>query len=103
MKNSELKVFSAFLSHQQTLIRKMIEEISATTPKSRESLSHLGYLLHNLYNALEDLFQEVARTVENRVEDPGRFHRELLKRMALEIHGVRPALQIGRASCRERV
>jgi hypothetical protein len=48
--------------------------------------------LHNLYCALEDLWQEVARTFENRLEDPARYHRELLQRMRLEIPGIRPRI-----------
>ena len=58
----------------------------------RRSVSHLGYLLHNLYCALEDVFREVAKTFENQIEDPARYHRELLKRMQYEIPQIRPQL-----------
>lgn len=92
MKRENLAILKGFLAHQQVIINRLWAEIEATAPDSREKSSHLGYLLHNLYGALEDLFQEIARTFENRLEDPGRYHRELLKRMALEIPGVRPPL-----------
>ena len=92
MKRENLAVLAGFLAHQQDVINRLTAEIGATAPDSREKTSHLGYLLHNLYGALEDLFQEIARTFENSLEDPGRYHRELLKRMALEIPGVRPPL-----------
>lgn len=92
MKRESLAILSGYLSSQKALIQRLMAEIAVTAPDSREKVSHLGYLLHNLYGALEDLFQEVAKTFENRVEDPSRYHRELLKRMELEIPGIRPAL-----------
>jgi uncharacterized protein YutE (UPF0331/DUF86 family) len=49
-------------------------------------------LLHNLYCSLEDIFQEIAKTFENKVEDPAKYHRELLKRMYMDIPGIRPRL-----------
>ncbi len=51
----------------------------------------LGYALHNLYCSLEDLFEQVAYTFENTIEDPARFHAELLKRMKLDVPNIRPA------------
>ncbi len=51
----------------------------------------MGYQLHNLYGAFEQLFEEVARFFESRIE--GIQHRaELIRRMQLEIAGIRPAL-----------
>ena len=92
MKKENLAILAGYLYNQKNVIQRLMAEIAVTHPDNREKISHLGYLLHNLYGALEDLFQEVARTFENRVEDPSRYHRELLKRMALEIPGIRPAL-----------
>lgn len=51
-----------------------------------------GYLLHNLYNALENSFEQISRTFENHVVDASRWHRELLDKMFLDIPGVRPAV-----------
>jgi hypothetical protein len=50
----------------------------------------VGYLLHNLYNALENSFEQISRTFENHVVDVSRWHRELLDKMFLDIPGVRP-------------
>ncbi|MBI2266233.1 MAG: hypothetical protein HYU64_13870, partial [Armatimonadetes bacterium] len=87
-----LALLLGYFSSQRSAARKIFEEIRLTEPESREKTSHLAYLLHNLYCSLEDLFQEVAKTFENRVEDPSRYHRELLKRMCMEIPGIRPRL-----------
>ena len=92
MKKEQIAILLGYLANQKVLIERLLAEIAATELETKEKVSHLGYMLHNVYGAMEDLFQEVARTFENRVEDPQRYHRELLKRMALEIPGVRPAL-----------
>ncbi len=90
MKKAHLAVLSGYLTNQEGVIRRLLGEISSTEPDNPEKISHLAYQFHNLYGALEDFFQEVAKTFENRVEDPSRCHRELLKRMAMEIPGIRP-------------
>lgn len=92
MKQAQLAVLLGFMESQQEIIGNMLAEIRGTEPDTREKKSHLGYLLHNLYCALEDLLQEVARTFENRMADPARYHQELLKRLHLEVPGIRPRL-----------
>jgi hypothetical protein len=51
----------------------------------------LAYTLHNIYCLLENYFLRVAKFFENAL-DPDTWHRDLVRRMALEIRGVRPAL-----------
>ncbi|MCS6936253.1 MAG: hypothetical protein NZ610_01725 [Candidatus Bipolaricaulota bacterium] len=55
-------------------------------------LESLGYQLHNLYSAFEDLFKIVAEFFENRIAERAEYHRELLRRMKIPIETVRPAL-----------
>lgn len=64
--------------------RKQIEGITAT-----ESIS---YQLHNLYSAFEDLFKIIAKTFENHINGISQYHIELLKRMTIDIEGIRPSL-----------
>jgi hypothetical protein len=80
MKMPQLAVLLGFLQNQKEIIGKILGDIEGTEPDSKERKSHLGYQLHNLYCALEDLMQEIARTFENHLEDPARYHRELLQR-----------------------
>ncbi|MBW1790633.1 MAG: antitoxin [Deltaproteobacteria bacterium] len=49
----------------------------------------IGYILHNFYNGCENIFRSVARFFENNLEGTA-WHRDLLKRMTLEIAGFRP-------------
>jgi hypothetical protein len=57
-----------------------------------ESVESSGYWLHNLFCAYEDLFKIVSAFWENSIATDGGFHRTLLKRMLLNIDGIRPAL-----------
>ncbi|MBU1487675.1 antitoxin [bacterium] len=51
----------------------------------------LGYYLHNLYNACESILKMIAGFFENSVEG-ARWHTDLLRRMTLEIEGIRPSV-----------
>ena len=51
----------------------------------------LGYTIHNLYSLLESYALRVAKTFENGIDEE-EWHRELVKRMTLEIPTVRPAV-----------
>ncbi len=59
---------------------------------SRAELESLGYSLHNIYNALENSFEQISLSFENHVRDRTRWHRELLEKMFLEIQPLRPAV-----------
>lgn len=73
-------------------IANRIEERRRTFDrKSPAGVDSLAYQLHNLYSAFEQLFEEVARFFENRI-DEARYHSDLIRRMQLEIRGIRPAL-----------
>lgn len=51
-----------------------------------------AYLLHNLYNALENSFEHISRGFENHIKDASQWHKELLAKMFLDIPGIRPAV-----------
>lgn len=90
MKKEAIALLLGYLKNQNELIDKILNGIKSADTSGEEKTVYLGYLLHNLYCAFEDLFQEIARTFENRLEDPSKYHRELLKRMAIEIPKIRP-------------
>ena len=68
-----------------------IEERLSAFAHSAEGVDSMGYQLHNLYGAFEQLFEEVARFFENQI-DEARYHADTIRRMQLEIQGIRPAL-----------
>jgi hypothetical protein len=55
-------------------------------------LDSLGYSLHNIYNALENCFEQISLSFENHVRDRARWRRELLEKMFLDIKPLRPAV-----------
>jgi hypothetical protein len=97
MKKEALALLLGYLINQKKEINKLFEETKGIEPASSEKTVYLGYLFHNLYCATEDLLKEIARTFENQIEDPAKYHRELLKRMSIEIPGIRPALLSSRS------
>ena len=59
---------------------------------SPAELDSLGYSLHNIYNALENCFEQISLSFESHVRDRARWHRELLETMFLDIEPLRPAV-----------
>jgi HepT-like protein len=68
-----------------------LDQRQSTRDSSEAGAVFTAYLLHNLYGAVEELLKQVALTFENRIDDLGQFHAELLRRMSIEIPGFRPA------------
>jgi len=80
-----LSILVGYMEQQLKIIKELSEKIffSSKELSSEKDTYYVALLLHNLYNAFEDLFREVARTFENHVEDPSRYHRELLSFVTL--------------------
>jgi hypothetical protein len=57
-----------------------------------ETLIVVGYHLHNLYNAFENIFRNIATAFENHLDDRAGWHDQLLRRMLLEMPTIRPAV-----------
>jgi len=76
-------------------ISDIFEDIgtSPITAATQETdLIVLAYRLHNLYNAFENIFQQIATTFENSLDNPARWHVQLLHRMQLDLMPMRPAV-----------
>lgn len=57
----------------------------------------VAYYLHNLYCAFESIFQRIAEVFGNHITDRAGWHADLLRRMALDVEGLRPHLLSGDA------
>ena len=57
-----------------------------------DTLIVISYHLHNLYNAFENIFQNIAAVFENSVDDIAQWHTQLLERMRLDVLPLRPAV-----------
>ncbi len=95
MDKVEFNLLKAEIEAQLKEIDKIYEEITDREKGAKRSkirLESLGYKLHNLYCAFEDLFKIVARYFENQIMDIFRYHKEILHKMSLAIDGLRPSL-----------
>ncbi|MBI2264615.1 MAG: hypothetical protein HYU64_05530 [Armatimonadetes bacterium] len=88
----------AELDAQWTEIRRGHASVKHKAQSLRGNISNedlaesLAYRLHNLYCAYEDLFKLVAGFFENQLENSSRYHTDLLRRMMLDMEGIRPRL-----------
>lgn len=92
----KLSFLVSYINEQREILENIVEKISCNLSnfnlEDEKTTVFLSYELHNFYSGMEDLFKEVAKVFENYVEDAQKFHMELLKRMKLNIEGVRPNL-----------
>lgn len=68
-----------------------IDKRQATFKNTIEGVDSIAYRVHNLYGAYEELFETAANFFENQIEG-ARYHTDLLRRMKINIDGIRPAL-----------
>ena len=98
MDKEQVVIFLAEFMQQFEQIISIYSTLERKTSKltadhiSAELVESTGYWLHNLYCAHEDLFKIVASFWENNIGTNGAYHKNLLKRMMLQIPGIRPAL-----------
>jgi len=93
MEKERIAILKAELEAQAGEIEKIYARLDERSKKKGKAAAEsIGYQLHNLYCAFEDLFEIVARTFENNIHDKGRYHLELLKRITIAIQDVRPSL-----------
>lgn len=91
---SDARALQAVIENNLRLIAQMNERLGALVGNGIDArdAATAGYSLHNLYNALENSFEQISRTFENHIVDPSHWHRELLDKMFLEIPTIRPAV-----------
>jgi hypothetical protein len=94
----QIAALSAMITRDLEAIERLDRELtplgtalSAPNPAFRD-VAATAYVLHNVYTALENIFEQISRTFENHVTDPAQWHRELLTKMFLEIPKIRPAV-----------
>jgi hypothetical protein len=98
MEETKIALFLADFDHQVVQIEKIYERLESKSKAlsknkvTSEAVESAGYWLHNLYCAYEDLFKIISSFWENNIRDNGSFHQSLIRRMLLNIEGVRPSL-----------
>lgn len=95
MDEKEVRLLEAELLGNYQQIERVYKSILERQPIFRdrvEFLESMAYQLHNLYCAYEQLFETVADFFENQIDSSRHYHADLLRKMELEIRGIRPAL-----------
>lgn len=92
--NVQIRTLKADIGADLQAITEMYAALAAYPEvlATQEQRIAVAYYLHNLYCAFESMFQRVAEVFENAVADRTGWHADLLRRMALDIEGVRPHL-----------
>lgn len=92
--NPQAALLKASIDAEIQEIEKLYQqlEIYASPLDTKEQAILAGYYLHNLYSAFENICLNVAKTFENQIDDRSQWHSVLLKRMTLDIEGLRPKL-----------
>ena len=93
--NERYLLLEQTIRHDLAAIDRLYGDINSAglaADASQEDLIVLGYRLHSLYNAFENLFQNIAGVFGNSLDDDSRWHAQLLGRMRLDLMPVRPAV-----------
>lgn len=100
MEEARYRILEAKLLGQLDELRKVYAKLERKREgfeSNEDRLESLAYQLHNLYCAFEELMELVADAFENQIEEAGAWHAGLLRRMRIDIPGVRPPLFSDRA------
>jgi hypothetical protein len=72
--------------------RDACDERARTAAPDRRDLAASAFAVHAWYTGLESIFELVARDLDGAVPHGDAWHRELLRQMAVEVPGARPAV-----------
>ncbi|GJM41876.1 MAG: hypothetical protein DHS20C20_21580 [Ardenticatenaceae bacterium] len=78
-------------------LRTLIERIERLRDKAIQTPDDdhwdgVALNLHGFYTAVEQIFEDIARTIDQNVPDGSQWHRDLLLQMSAELKEVRPAV-----------
>ena len=93
--NEPYLILERSIQHDLQAIERIFQAINWPETEAathEEALIVLAYRFHNLYNAFENIFQNIAQTFENNLDDASKWHAQLLRRMRLDVMPIRPAV-----------
>jgi hypothetical protein len=92
--NAQIRILKADLTADLASITEIYQALHRCGGEltSEDQRIVVAYHLHNLYCAFESIFQRIAEVFGNHSSDEAGWHADLLRRMTLEIEGLRPRL-----------
>src|SRR5262245_11801692 len=83
-------ILLGYFDKQLLLIKSLYNEVVKIDVKVYDKRYTFSMKTQQLYTALEDLFKQIAKSFENHIEKLETFHKELLKRMTIDMPKMRP-------------
>lgn len=92
--NAQIQTLKADIAADLEAIAEVYRALDqyGTDVRDEQQRIVVAYCLHNLYCAFESVFQRVAEVFGNQIADRAGWHADLLRRMTLDIEGLRPRL-----------
>lgn len=84
-------ILLAYCDKQWPIITRLKNELIQIDLSSYEFRYVFATKTQQFYTAVEDLLKQVAKAFENHVQELSSYHKELLKRLSMQIPGIRPA------------
>ncbi|MFO7633091.1 MAG: hypothetical protein R6W76_11150 [Caldilinea sp.] len=94
---SEIAALNGRIRQALLDIERVAERAESLLQKARKThdddyYDGVALNLHSFYAGVEAMFEDIARTLDGVIPDSPNWHQELLRQMAAEIAGVRPAV-----------
>ena len=91
--NERWLILERSIEHNLPVLERLFDQLGDELPTdemSQEELIVLGYRLHGIYNAFENIFLAIVRAQENSLDKQAGWHAELLSRMQIDLRPLRP-------------
>ena len=86
------KLLQGIYKKQLPIIERLYGQIRVLDLNAEDKCYVFSLKAQQLYTAVEDLLKATAKSFENQLDDTSTYHIELLRRMATEVSGIRPAI-----------
>jgi hypothetical protein len=90
--NEQIRLLQAEIQDDLQAIDQAYEALNSVSRRVAEPEGGIvvGYHLHVLYGLFESLFARIATMFGSQITDKTKWHAQLLRRMTLDVQGVRP-------------
>jgi len=89
-----LKVLKAQIKNDLSHIDTLLDEAAVLVKKEESNINVRagGSILHDFYTGVENIFHNIASTIDEKVPEGMSWHIELLNQMTLDIEGLRSSI-----------
>ncbi len=85
-------ILKGFIEKQKQTVIKFVDDVLKLDLNIYENQYVFALKTQQLYTAVEDILERIAKTFENSIQDFQKYHSELLRRMTIEVSNHRPAV-----------